>query len=192
MLRIAVDIDNTLYNTRQCEIDISEQSRSKFPNRDNESILARIKYEDEIASATETWFNPHYLIQDAVEVLKSLSGKAKLFICTARQADWKYYDMLFKDTGLQFTGIIQRDDFPGKAMACLRNNIDFLVDDELRNFLEHRRLKERNPDYKTRFVYYTEYTRRKSLCDADPEGIALTMQTWKEFLSILYPEEVVI
>ena len=46
MFKLAVDIDNTIYDTCRCEEDVCKLARSKFPDEP----LARIKYEDEISA----------------------------------------------------------------------------------------------------------------------------------------------
>ena len=80
MIKLAIDIDDTTYDTRGCKEGIREIARDKFPT----DVLARIKYEDELREDTNTWFNPDYLMPEAIRVLNSLQGEAELYICTAR------------------------------------------------------------------------------------------------------------
>lgn len=191
MLRLAVDIDNTVYDTDRCESDIYDLVRAKYPRNDKESFLASLKYEDEIRNKTETWFNPDYLIPEAIRVLQSLSDKAELYICTARYvSDLGHYTRLFKNTSLNFAGIIQGYDYPNKASACLQNNIDVLVDDDLTNLLHHYQLCSVNESYRTHFIYYTGHTTQATELTPDEyreryANRVTVMSSWDNFEDIL-------
>lgn len=191
MLRLAIDIDNTVYDTDRCESDIYDLVRAKYPRNDKESFLASLKYEDEIRDKTETWFNPDYLIPEAIRVLQSLSSKAELYICTARHvSDIGHYTRLFENTGLNFEGIIQGYDYPNKASACLQNNIHVLVDDDSTNLMYHYHLCDVNECYKTHFVYYTGHTTQDTEITPNKyhERYAdrvTVMSSWDNFESIL-------
>ena len=191
MLRLAIDIDNTVYDTDRCESDIYNLVRAKYPTRDKESFLASLKYEDEIRDKTETWFNPDYLIPEAIRVLQSLSSKAELYICTARYvSDLGHYTRLFENTGLNFAGIMQSYDYFNKAEACLQNNIDVIVDDDATNLMYHYYLKARDESYRTHFVYYTGHTTqdteltRNKYHERYADRVTV-MSSWGNFKSIL-------
>lgn len=178
MFKLAVDIDNTIYDTRRCEKDVCNLAWSKFPN----DPLARIKYEDELSADDNTWFNPDYLIPEAIRALKFIGDEVELYICTARYVtDMGYYTKLLGGTGLTFKGIIQGGDYPGKAQACLKNDIDILVDDDIHNVSQHKALMRRDPSYNTHFVYYVGHS--IGYC-GDSDKVTV-MDEWDNFPTIL-------
>lgn len=178
MFKLAVDIDNTIYDTRRCEEDVRNLAQSKFPD----DILARIKYEDKLSANHDTGFNPDYLIPAAIRVLKSLGDEVELYICTARyMTDMSYYTKLLGGTGLTFKGIIQGGDYPGKAVACLKNGIDILVDDDIHNVSQHKAMMRRDPSYSTHFVYYVGH----SIAYCEDSAKVTVMHKWDDFSTIL-------
>lgn len=177
MLRIALDIDNTLYATDIVKQQIYAEARLAYTD-----IFERIRYTDKCLDNIYNWFNPDFLIPDALKVLRPL--EAELYICTARYVDTKYYDTLFKDSGLTFTAIIQRDSYSSKAAACLSKGIDILVDDDYDNLREHCYLKQTNPDYKTHFVYYTGHTTDPFEPNECLDSVTV-MTDWNDFPNIL-------
>lgn len=171
MLRIAVDIDNTIYDTDRCTKDVYDEANRALSDMDmdaaySHSLYARI---NEKLDANETWFNPKYLIPEAIAALQELGTAAELYICTARWVNLKYYDTLFKDTALHFADIIQRDKYYGdKACACMRTGIDVLIDDDTDNLLSHYALRRNSIEvYKTHFVLYTGHTTGDTELSAD-------------------------
>lgn len=178
MIKLAVDIDNTIYDTRRCEKDVCNLAWSKFPD----DPLARIKYEDELSADGNTWFNPDYLIPEAIRALKSLGDEVRLYICTARHMnDMSYYTKLLGGTGLTFKGIMQGGDYPGKAQACLKNGIDVLVDDDIHNVSRHKALMRRDSSYNTHFVYYVGH----SVAYCEDSAKVTVMHKWDDFCAIL-------
>lgn len=170
-MKIAVDIDNTLYDTDACSLSI-------LKNRSREEAKL-------LADDTSTWFNPEFLIPEAVDALK---GNHTLYVCTARQTNLSRYDQLFKDTGLRFERIIQAGDYSNKAQACLRNDIDILVDDNLENLRMHSLLFTIDPMYKTHFVLYlghTSFDIDYVLGRTGKTNNVSIMTNWNEFNSII-------
>lgn len=177
MLRIALDIDNTLYATDIVKQQIYAEARLAYTD-----IFERIRYTDKCLDDIYNWFNPDYLIQDALKVLRPL--EAKLYICTARYVDTKYYYTLFRDSGLTFADIIQHGSYASKAEACLFKGIDVIVDDDYNNLREHCYFKQTYPDYKTHFVYYTGHTTDPFEPNECLDSVT-TMTNWNDFPNIL-------
>lgn len=194
MLRIAVDIDNTIYDTDRCTKDVYDEANRALSDMDMDaaylhSLYARI---NEKLDANETWFNPKYLIPEAIAALQELGTAAELYICTARWVDLKYYDTLFKDTALHFADIIQRDKYYGdKACACMRTGIDVLIDDDTDNLLSHYALRRNSAElYKTHFVLYTGHTTGDTELSADyyreeHKDTVSVMSDWRNFGQIV-------
>lgn len=162
MLRIAVDIDNTLYDTERCTQDVYDEANQALSDMGTDAVYTHSLYTriNEKLDAADTWFNPKYLISEAIAALKELGNAAELYICTARYTDLGKYDALFADSGLRFAGILQRDKHHGnKAIACMQRNIDMLIDDDTMNLMYHYNLLKGNKGkYKTHFVLYTGCT----------------------------------
>lgn len=194
MLRIAVDIDNTIYDTDRCTKDVYDEANRALSDMDMDaaylhSLYARI---NEKLDANETWFNPKYLIPEAIAALQELGTAAELYICTARWVDLKYYDILFKDTALHFADIIQRNKYYGdKACACMRTGIDVLIDDDTDNLLSHYALRRNSAEmYKTHFVLYTGHTTGDTELSADyyreeHKDTVSVMSDWCNFEQII-------
>lgn len=188
MIKIALDIDNTLYDTKRCERDITDTVFKHFPQEDKTNIFERIKFDGEIRNSVSTWFNPGYLIATAIDALKNIQQEFDIeyYICTARCVDDKYYNDLFQDTGLTFKDIFQGHDYPNKASACLRNDIDVLVDDGYMNLMFHCNLRRTNTRYTTKFVYYTGHTEdvRQIELQEELSDSTIVMSDWEQFPTI--------
>lgn len=179
-MRIAVDMDNTLYDTNACSLDLLKHL-PKDPIVDTSGAKAK-------STEVSTWFNPKYLISEAISALQ---GQHSLYICTARQTSLEKYTRLFEGTGLKFEKVFQARDYSNKAKACLHNNIDILVDDSLDNLRMHYMYTKTEPLYKTHFVLYLGNTGFDIdyvldwLDKVASYNSVSVMTNWSEFNSIL-------
>lgn len=151
-MRIAIDIDKTVYDTEWCIADVHRLIAKEIPATSPKQRYNRLK---ELDDASEVWFNPKYLIPKAIKVLKERQELGdELFICTNRHNDEELYLKLFEHTGLKFTRIIQYGYYTTKADACLDESIDIIIDDEMDNIRDHRCMLLREDLYTTHFIAY--------------------------------------
>lgn len=194
MLRIAVDIDNTLYDTERCTQDVYDEANKALSDMNTDAVYIHSLYNrvNKKLDAVETWFDPKYLIPDAIAALQELGTAAELYICTARWTDLKHYDTLFAGTNLQFVDILQRDKHHGnKAIVCMQRNIDVLIDDDTSNLMHHYNLLKGNKGkYRTHFVLYTGCTTdatelSSAHCIKEHADTVSVMSDWRNFGQIV-------
>ena len=78
-------------------------------------------------------------------------------------------------------GIMQDDGFSTKAQACLWNDIDVLVDDDISNVINHIAMVKSNPSYRTHFIQYDKYAAN----DFNAVTRVATMGRWDDLPTIL-------
>lgn len=198
-MRIAVDVDNTIYDTDKCSLIAYQQMAKKLgmkvPSTRKEAHKWGYKQNKHmlgLRSNPEIWFNSEYLINEAIMALKEYVNQytnIELYIMTARSVNLKYYDKLLKGTGLKIKGIIQQCDFSTKVDGCIKYDIDVLVDDNLRNLAEHKEyVKGKGEGYKTKFIHYighSEDAQTECIKDDNSSYNVYTMRNWNEFFNIM-------
>lgn len=190
---IAVDVDSTLYDTDRCTADILAEAIAKYAGNkgemDDAARAAVDEYMEQAEGSVPRWFQPKYLIPEAIATLKRYQEEHTdivYVILTKRDALHKCYEYLFKDTGLTFAAIYQARDYRSKAEACREEGIDILVDDAAENYFDHVGAQERWSDYDTRFILYTKHTTYNSASGQRAlEQARYKMTDWAQFPELL-------
>lgn len=141
-MRIGIDLDDTVCNTTKLINDfakayaydknITVEDLFMNPNEVQEFYkvyLREILEEDSVK-------------RDFVEVYPKLRENNELFIITARSNDFmeELFDMdtlteaWLKRNDITYDGIFFNVYAEQKAMVCLKNNIDVLIDDDIKNY----------------------------------------------------------
>lgn len=169
IMRLAFDIDDTIYDTCNIDKKLRERIEKEIEGREFKDNFERgisictitRKYRQEM----ETWNNPDWVIPEAVKALEDYIEKnpdTELYIVTARYVNnKKWFDTLLSKTKLKVphNRIFMYDYDLTKAQICMLNNIDILIDDATENFMEHRELVKSNLAYKTNFIWYKNPSR---------------------------------
>lgn len=146
-MNIAFDIDRTVYNTDACFRDAFKKATSEYPFFGRE----RLGRAEELLIDDRIWFNPAYLNPVAMEILKGLSKDNSLYVCTMRNSPIYQYGELLADIGFVPKDILQ---CKNKAVTCFNNDIDFIIDDDMRNLESHLQYIDMNPHYTTKYILY--------------------------------------
>lgn len=191
---IAIDVDNTLYNTAKCEQDIVDKAHAiynpegKYP-LSTETFFTIERYVSKIERDPWTYFNPDYLIPEALQALKEFQDTHEdvhYVILTARYMNLKFYERLLKDCGITFEQIIQSNEFAVKSVACRKYGIDVLVDDSIDNYHDHCAALKTESDYRTAFILYTGIVtssiERTIIAKRD---VKYKMNNWEDFSSAM-------
>lgn len=143
-MRIGIDIDDTICNTKVLQIDCwKEYFNNNKCERFTEELPSNINsfgdpYIDLFWDTyRETFFSPE-LKENVVEVINRLQSKGvECFIITSRITE-KYDNLVGRlDEWLSSNGIKMNDFYTGikdKAGFLVENNIDILIDDDIRHF----------------------------------------------------------
>lgn len=187
VMLIALDVDCTLYDTRACEDAIIKEARRQFGMaKDAATFACSARYYQEKRNDPAVWFNPEYLITDAIAELKRYADEhddVHYIVVTARNVDKKYYDKLFAGCPLQLEGIYQRDDYAfSKFELCRELSVDALIDDNERLCREYLRSKDRKPAY----VLYTGHNKWELVYFEDIIAkVPYKMNSWRELSRVM-------
>ena len=185
-MRFAVDVDRTIYDTESCVRAMIKDACAM-----SSSYEERLKALSDLYTTEPKWFDPAYLIPEAVSALRQLSREHEIYICTMRDSDRINYTSLIEALDIPVDGIWQAKDYANKAEACFFNEIDYLIDDGASHLEGHYWLCDNRPDtYKTKFILYGGFAvtdfifkpRYFSLQHAD--RVAL-MSSWNELPDII-------
>lgn len=185
-MNIAFDIDRTIYDTDACYRRAFKTATDEHPFYG----LERLGHAEELLIEDRTWFNPEFLMPNAIEQLKKLSNIASLYVCTARNSPIFRYGELLADTGLVVKDVLQCSN---KAVECLNNNIDFIIDDDIINLRNHLQYIDVNPYYHTKFILYagpgsSAYCYKQGIINPLTAKNTYVMTDWSEVHDIIHME----
>ena len=144
-MRIGIDLDNTVCNTHE-EVNKYREKYAKDNNIDISEIKSNNDYHEDFFSKYMIEILSNATIKDNLsEVIKRLKDKGnEIYIITARSNNYisKRIDTLkptkkwLKKNNIKYDKLIVNVNHEGKALACLKNKVDIMVDDDIINYEE--------------------------------------------------------
>lgn len=187
-MKIAVDVDRTIYDTDRCTADIAKRAWEMYPSPADAKLRLKaiVKGEGDI----HNWFDPAYLIPEAVDTLRELSKDNTVVICTFRQVPPRFYSELLDGTGIKISEIWQSGDYLTKVGYCNNNGCDILIDDDVHNLRDHYNSCRVMPDYKLNFILYTGFavsdsSLKESSFKENLSNSVYPMHSWSELSRIM-------
>lgn len=201
--KIALDIDDTLYDTRGVEEKVNKRVQALYNEAYKKGNVKNVRERvDELYNDINTYFDKREInegVKEALEGFKAKYPDTEFYIITARNVysindtDKELYMKLLEDINIGITSdkIYERNSFYSKAELCRKLGIDLLVDDNDRgNFTSHLTQLDMFPEeYKTVYVWYAgaEIKRtglERCLRDLSRYSQTETLKYWKDFIKL--------
>lgn len=198
-MKIAFDIDDTIYDTDRVSkilLDVArEEAKGKvFEDRATELGYIFALY-NRLRENSDVWFMPCCVMQENVAELEKFRDTHEdihLCILTARIQELYLYHKMLSETNINISDdeIYQGEQGKTKAMLCVENDIDVLIDDSMSNLKEHISYARENENYNTLYIlyknpkleklgFYTELSKMSNMSNVK------IMQDWSELEGIL-------
>lgn len=187
-MKIAVDVDRTIYDTDRCTADIAKRAWEMYP--DPKDAKLRLKAIVKGEGNIHNWFDPAYLIPEAVDALRELSKDNTIAICTLRRVPTRFYSELLDKTGIKISEIWQPGGYFTKVGFCNDNGYNILIDDDVNNLRDHYNSCRVLPGYKLNFILYTgfsvaDFSLKEDSFKENLSDSVYPMHSWSELSGIL-------